>query len=65
MRDRRLFHLLLARLPGRDVYSVLPDLDEEGLRGWARRRVQLQLAALRRTGAEDGFGVLALAERRL
>jgi hypothetical protein len=60
VRNRILYGLILSRFVGRDVYSVLPDLNEGELIDWAARKALLQIAALQRLGRREGFRVLVL-----
>jgi lysophospholipase L1-like esterase len=60
LRDRILYGIVMSRFVGRDVYSVLPDLSEGELIEWSARKAMLQIAALRRIGAREGFRVLVL-----
>jgi lysophospholipase L1-like esterase len=60
LRNRILYGVVLSRFVGRDVYSVLPDLDRDELFEWAARKAALEIVDLRRLGQEEGFRVLVL-----
>jgi hypothetical protein len=60
IRDRMLYWLVLSRFVGRDVYSVLPDLDPAELGIWAARKALLEIRDLSRRGRSEGFEVLVL-----
>jgi lysophospholipase L1-like esterase len=61
IRDRILYGLVMSRFVGRDVYSVLPDLDRPALVDWAARKAYLQIFDLEKRGRAEGFRVLVLA----
>jgi lysophospholipase L1-like esterase len=60
IRNRILYGLVLSRFVGRDVYGVLPDLDEAGRVDWAARKAFLQIRDLARAGEREGFRVMVL-----
>ncbi|MFQ5416225.1 MAG: SGNH/GDSL hydrolase family protein [Myxococcota bacterium] len=60
VRNRILYGLVLSRFVGRDVYSLLPDLDQPGLVDWAARKAVLEVLDLERRGRAEGFRVLVL-----
>ena len=60
IRNRILYNIVLSRFVGRDVYSVLPDEDRQGLFDWAARKAFLQILDLRRRGRREGFHVMVL-----
>jgi lysophospholipase L1-like esterase len=59
-RNRILYGIVLSRFVGRDVYSVLPDLDDEELVEWAAKKAALEIVDLQRLGREKGFRVMVL-----
>jgi len=60
LRNRILYGLVLSRFVGRDVYHVLPDLDETELIDWAAHKALLQIRNLAAVGEREGFRVLVL-----
>jgi lysophospholipase L1-like esterase len=60
IRNRILYTIVLSRFVGRDVYSLLPDLDRQGLFDWAARKAFLEIVDLRRRGRREGFRVMVL-----
>jgi hypothetical protein len=60
IRNRILYSIVLSRFVGRDVYSQLPDLDEQELYDWAAHKAFLQIVDLRRRGRRQGFRVMVL-----
>ena len=60
LRNRILYGLVLSRFIGRDVYRVLPDLNEAELIDWAARKALLQITDLAAVGRREGFRVMVL-----
>jgi len=60
LRNRILYGLVLSRFVGRDIYSVLPDMNQEQLIDWAARKALLEIVALHRLGKREGFRVMVL-----
>jgi len=60
LRERILYGLVMSRFVGRDLYSVLPDLDRVELVNWAARKAVLEILDLSRRGRSEGFEVLVL-----
>jgi lysophospholipase L1-like esterase len=60
LRKRILYGLVLSRFIGRDVYGVLPEMNEAQLVDWAARKALLQVRDLARSGEREGFRVLVL-----
>ena len=60
IRNRILYGIILSRFVGRDVYSVLPDKDRQGLSDWSARKAFLQIVDLQRRGRREGFRVMVL-----
>ena len=59
-RNRILYGLVLSRFVGRDVYRILPNLNEAELIDWAARKALLQIRDLAAIGEREGFRVLVL-----
>jgi lysophospholipase L1-like esterase len=60
LRNRILYGLVLSRFVGRDVYGVLPELNEAELIDWAARKALLQVRDLAALGEREGFRVMVL-----
>jgi lysophospholipase L1-like esterase len=59
-RKRILYGLVLSRFVGRDVYHLLPELNEAELIDWAARKALLQIRNLAAFGRREGFRVMVL-----
>jgi len=60
LRKRILYGLVLSRFVGRDVYGVLPEMNEAELVDWAARKALLQIRDLAAIGEREGFRVMVL-----
>jgi lysophospholipase L1-like esterase len=60
IRNRILYGIVLSRFVGRDVYSQLPDMNEQELYDWAAHKAFLEIVDLRRRGRRQGFRVMVL-----
>jgi lysophospholipase L1-like esterase len=60
IRNRILYGIVLSRFVGRDIYSVLPDMNHQELYDWAAHKALLEIIDLRRRGRRQGFRVMVL-----
>ena len=60
IRKRRIYRFVINRLTNKDLFSVLPDLNSEGLHRWSQQKILLQIARLQDLGRINGFELMVL-----
>lgn len=55
-----IFHFILSRLKGRDLFSLLPKTDKKGLLEWSKKKIILEIKALKRLTREKGINLIVV-----
>ena len=60
IRSRKIYHFVINKLANKDLFSVRPKLNSEGLHRWSQQKTMLQITGLQDLGRINGFELMVL-----